>query len=293
MFCGSYVAVVTPFSENGEIDSCALSELVQWHIEQNTDGIVCCGTTGESPTLSLEEKDEIIRICVKASKGKIKIVAGTGTNDTLTSVQHTRRALELGADGCMAVVPYYNRPTQKGVIEHFRYIASVGLPLIIYNHPGRTGTIIQPQTFGKLEKIPNVVAIKDASGKIETTAEIRKHTSLPIFSGDDALTVFIMELGGVGGISVLANIIPSVCKHIIELCRNGDFSRAKEVFQQYKKLNDVLFLETNPQCVKYALSLMRKCHKQMRMPLLEPTVANKHRISEVLKEYFPILSPTA
>jgi 4-hydroxy-tetrahydrodipicolinate synthase len=209
---------------------------------------------------------------------------GTGCNDTKKSVKLTKKAKKLGADGCLVVVPYYNRPTQDGCVEHFRKIAKVGLPVIVYHHPGRTGVILQPETFARLERIPNIVAIKEASNSLQTVEEIQKVCSLPILSGDDGLTVDIMQKGGVGVISVVANVIPNEWKQIVDLCQKKSFDEARKMQEKFLGVIQSMFLETNPQCVKFALHCMGRCGPKMRLPLLEPSVGSKEKIRGALKE---------
>lgn len=283
MFRGSMVAIVTPFTSTGEIDEKALRELVKWHVENETDAIVCCGTTGEASTLSEEERLRVIEICVEEAGGKTLVIAGTGTNDTRKSVYLTLKAKALKVDGCLAVVPYYNKPTQDGCIAHFKEIAKVGLPIILYHHPGRTGIKLLPQTFSQLSKIKNILAIKEASCDIEIIKAISKECPLPILSGDDSLTVAVMQLGGAGVISVIGNIIPLKWKELTSLCEKKKFDEATAISEQYKNLCKSLFLETNPQGVKYALSLMGKCRAHLRLPLIEPSKTTKAAIKQTLE----------
>ncbi len=280
MFFGSLVALITPFTENNEIDQKALRELICWHIENKTDAIVCCGTTGESPTLSDDEKLEIYKICVEEAKGRITVIAGTGTYNTKHSRELTKKAKELGVDGALIVVPYYNRPTQQGCIEHYKEIAKENLPMIIYHHPGRTGVKLKPETFAELEKIKNVVNIKEASGDFDYAVEIMNHCSIPILSGDDLLTLTLMERGAKGVISVIANIIPNEWKKLTEWCLIDNFDEALRIHNKYESLNKAMLLETNPQCVKYALSLLKKCRSSVRLPLLKPVKSSQEKIYE-------------
>jgi 4-hydroxy-tetrahydrodipicolinate synthase len=275
MLMGSQVAIITPFTKNNRIDEKALYELVIWHKQQKTDAIVCCGTTGETPTLSEEEKQLVIKICVDAAGGSMPVIAGTGCYNTYKSVERTCKAGEIGASACLVIVPYYNKPTQKGCVEHFKEIASVGVKIIVYHHPGRTGTSLLPYTFSLIEEIDNIVAIKEASGSLEFIDEIKKYCYLPILSGDDKLTIPIMAKGGVGVISVIANCLPSVMKDIVDLCNNNKHSQAQKIFERYRPLCDAIMLETNPQGIKYALSLMGKSGASLRLPLLEPATETK------------------
>jgi 4-hydroxy-tetrahydrodipicolinate synthase len=284
MFRGSLVALVTPFTTAGEIDEKALENLVEWHIQEGTDGIVCTGTTGEAPTLSDEEKIRVISICKKVAKNKTLVIAGTGTYDTKKSVKLTQKAKELGVDGCLVVVPYYNRPTAAGCIAHYQEIAKVGSPIIVYHHPGRTGISLSPETFSLLEKIPNIVSIKEASCSLDVVNAIQAKCTLPILSGDDGLTAAIMELGGVGVISVVANVIPKFWYKLTKYGLEKNYAEAKAMIKEKEELIKTLFLETNPQCVKYALHLMGKCSPCMRLPLLEPSESVKQKIKDVLQK---------
>lgn len=285
MFKGSFVAIVTPFTRNNEIDEKALFNLASWHIENKTDGIVACGTTGESPTLSDEEKLKVIKICKKASRGKIPIIAGTGSYNTSKSLELTKKAKEIGADGCLIVVPYYNRPTQEGVVCHFKEIAKANLPIICYHHPGRCGINLKIKTFKKILEIKNVVAIKEASGNLDFALELIGISKKPILSGNDDLTYFMMEKGSKGGVSVVANIIPKILKDLTENLLEKKYEKAKSIDEKYKDLYEAMVLETNPQCVKYALSLMNLCKPYMRLPLIEPKKDVKEKIKKVLSLY--------
>ena len=285
MFCGSIVALVTPFDKNNRIDKRALERLVKWHIDNKTDAIVCTGTTGESPTLSDDEKLEVLQVCIAAANKKIQVIAGTGTYDTKKSYELTKKAKEMKADGALIVVPYYNRPTQEGIIAHYTEIAKAGLPIIVYHHPGRTGVKVDLKSFERLSKIENIVAIKEASGDLSFIEKLIKASFLPVLSGDDSLTVDVMKMGGKGVISVVANIIPSIWKNITTLCAVGNFKEAESLIARYKSLSDSMFYETNPQCVKYALSLLGRASSYIRLPLLEPSLENREKIKAALKTY--------
>jgi len=278
MFKGSIVALVTPFTQNGDIDDLAFKELVDWHAEQGTNAIVCCGTTGEAPTLSSEEQLHIFKMAFDVSKKRVPIIAGTGTYDTRKTVERTRQAKELGVDGCLVVVPYYSRPTPEGCIAHFTEVDKVGLPTIVYHHPGRTGIRLSAEVLAKIAELSSVVAIKEASGGLELIQEIQQISDIPIFSGDDTLTLAMLELGAVGGISIVANLIPQEWSEMIQSFLRGDKERAKELNALYEPLFQSMVLETNPQCIKYALSLLGKCNPHLRLPLLEPKEENKLEI---------------
>ncbi len=281
-FKGSIVALITPFKKDGSLDLVALEKLILWHIKENTDGIVLCGTTGESPTLTDLEKLKIFETGVKTAEGKIPIIAGTGTYSTLHSKKLTQQAKDIGVDGCLVVLPYYNKPTETGCIQHFEEIAKADLPIILYHHPGRTGIKLSLEAFKKMEKIKQIVAVKDASGCLDYAKELISKTRFDILSGDDNLTLEIIKSGGKGVISVIANIIPSKWKKMNDLCLSGDFAAAQSILQGSERLSNSLLLETNPQCIKYAMSLQDKCLARMRLPLIEPTNITKTEIQQSL-----------
>ena len=270
MFKGSMVALVTPFKEDGSLDESSLKDLIKWHLDAKTDAIVLSGTTGESPTLLDDEKFRIFKIALKLAKGKTKIIAGTGTYSTEKSKFLTRRAKEIGVDGVLVVIPYYNKPPIEGLIKHFEEIAKEKLPIILYHHPGRTGTKLSIDSFIKLQEIKQIVAIKEASGSLELAKKLINKTRFDVLSGDDPLTIDMIKLGAKGVISVVANVIPKEFKKVNDLCLNGEFEKAEIIFDQQKDLIDSMFLQTNPICVKYALSLLGKCKAGMRLPLIEP-----------------------
>ncbi len=292
MFKGSIVAIVTPFTQDGEVDYAAFKELVDWHTIKGTNAIVCCGTTGEAPTLSSEEQIQIFKTALDVSNKRIPIIAGTGTYDTRKTVERTRKAKELGVDGCLVVVPYYSRPTPEGCIAHYTEIDKVGLPMIVYHHPGRTGVRLSAEVLAEISQLSSVVAVKEASGGLELIQEIKKLSDIDIFSGDDTLTFEMMELGAVGGISIVANVIPKAWKEMVESFLQGNHERAKELNTLYAPLVEAMVLETNPQCVKYAVSLLGKCKPHLRLPLLEPRKANKLAILQALSEHASVKSLT-
>jgi len=284
MFFGSVVAIVTPFTREGEVDERALEELVKWHVKNHTDAIVCSGTTGESPTLSEREKLRVLQICIEASEKKIPIIAGTGCNNTEKSIELTAKAKAIGASGCLVVVPYYNKPSPVGLLKHYAEIAKVGLPVMVYHHPGRTGLTLSPALFSNLQKIDNIVSIKEASCNLTLMDEISKNCSLPILSGDDALTVPIMQKGGTGVVSVMANILPYQWSEITKFAKEKNFEKASEIYERYRPLNDAILKETNPQGIKYALSLLGRCNSFMRLPLVEPQEETKMAIKTEMKK---------
>jgi 4-hydroxy-tetrahydrodipicolinate synthase len=271
LFTGSGVAVVTPFNENG-IDFKKLEELLEWHIEQGTDAIVVCGTTGEASTMSEQEKKETIKFTVDIVKGRIPVIAGTGSNNTKASVDMSRWAENIGVDGLLVITPYYNKTTQRGCIEHFKAIASaVKKPIIIYNVPGRTGLNILPSTLYELSKIDNIVAVKEASGNISQVAEIAHlcGDSLDIYSGNDDQIVPLMSLGAKGVISVVANILPKDTHDICERFLKGDVKGSLDIQLKMLPLINALFIETNPIPVKTAMNVMGMNAGILRLPLVD------------------------
>lgn len=275
MFRGSIVAVVTPFRNQGDVDFEAFKELIAWQTEAGTEGIVCCGTTGEAPTLSHEEKLKLFKTAVDVACGKTLIIAGTGTYNTAETVKETEAAKALGVDGCLVVVPYYNRPTPEGCFAHYAAVSKVGLPTIVYHHPGRTGVKLSAQVLADICTLPYMVAVKEASGGLDIIKELKPLTKAAILSGDDTLALSMLDLGAVGVVSIVANLIPSEWKQIVQ-------GRDQLLYSRFAALVQAMVLETNPQCVKYALSLMGKCRPHLRLPLLEPRLATKEKIMEAV-----------
>lgn len=284
---GSFVALVTPFKD-GQLHEEKIRELVKFQIENRTDGIVPCGTTGESPTLSEDEKNRLIEIVIEEAKGKATIVAGTGTNDTAKSVKATKRAYDMGADMALVITPYYNKPTQEGLFRHFEAIAkAVDLPIMIYNVPGRTGVNILPTTVERLAKIETIAAIKEASGDLNQVSEIvhRCGDNIRVFSGDDSLFAPILSVGGVGVVSVIANIVPKDLKSLYDAFKAADLAQAQKLHQQLFPLCQAMFYETNPIPVKTALNLMGKDVGDLRLPLVPMSESNKNRLIETMRAY--------
>jgi 4-hydroxy-tetrahydrodipicolinate synthase len=284
MFKGSIAALVTPFTQEGEVDFASFDALMQWHLEIGTDAIVLCGITGEAPTLTPEEHREIIARGVKLAQGHVPIIAGTGCASTRWTVELTEQAQEAGADGCLVIVPYCNRPTPEGCIAHYKAVSLVGLPMIVYHHPSRTNIKLPLETLAQILGLPHVVGIKEGSGDITYTTELTRMTSIPILCGDDIMTPAMMGLGAQGVISIVANVIPEEWKKICSLFLKGDFDKGRILFKRYQKLIEAMILETNPQCVKYALSLLNKCPAFLRLPMIEPQSATKKKIQEALQE---------
>ena len=288
MFKGSIVALVTPFT-NGKVDEKKLRELVEFQIENGTSGIVPCGTTGESPTLDNNEHHEVIRICVEAANKRIPIIAGTGSNSTAEAVELTQHAAQSGADGALVVTPYYNRPTQKGLYYHFKAVAeSVDIPIVLYNIEGRTARNIETETVARLARdCKNIIGVKEASGSLEQAEAVRQAcgNDFIILSGDDALTLPIMELGGVGVISVVANIVPADVITMINAYNAGDNETANTINAKLEPLVKSMFIETNPMPVKTALGLLGMCSPDVRLPLCEMDEDNIEKLKVALQSY--------
>ena len=287
MFEGSFVAIVTPF-KNGKVDAKALKDLIEFHIENGTNGIVPCGTTGESATLSHHEHEEVIRIAVETCRGRVPVLAGTGSNATHEAIELTLSAQKLGADGALLITPYYNKPTQQGLYQHFAAVAKeTRLPIILYNVPSRTSINMLPETVARLSKIENIVGIKEASGNLVQVSEIIQScgTDFEVISGEDALTWPILALGGKGVISVTANLVPEKLSKLCKAALKGDMAIARSLHYELLKLNDVMFIETNPIPVKAALVIMGRIDNEFRAPLCPPSDQNLSTLKSVLQEY--------
>ncbi len=280
-FAGVTVALITPF-RNGEIDFDRLRQLVEWHIEQGTDCIAPVGTTGESPTLTHEEHERVIATVVEQAAGRIKVMAGTGSNSTAEALRLTRFAARVGADGALMVSPYYNKPDQRGLYEHFRTIAeSVDLPIVLYNIPGRTGRNMEPETIIRLGELPNIVAVKEASGSLDQASEIIRGSRLTVLAGDDTLTLPLMAIGGQGVISVIANILPRDVQAMIRAFEQGDVAAARDWhLKLFPLAHALLTLSVNPVPIKAAMQLLGRDSGELRLPL----VPLEGRPRELLRE---------
>ncbi len=284
MFKGSIVALVTPL-KNGEVDLERLDELVEFHIEAGTHGIVPCGTTGESATLTHKQHEEVIQRVVKKVDGRIPVIAGTGSNSTREALKLTQYAQEIGADAALLITPYYNKPTPEGLYRHYKEIAeNVSLPIILYNVPSRTAVDMKPETVIRLADLKNIVGIKEASGNVSYTQEILEKTELCVLSGDDAITIPLMSVGASGVISVAANLLPKEMADMTDLMEEGNLAGAAEIHFKLAPLFDVLFIETNPIPVKTALSLQGKIGPEFLMPLCEMEPGNLQKLETVLRE---------
>lgn len=286
MLNGAYSAIVTPFRD-GAVDERALRELIEWQIQNGVDGLVPCGSTGESATLSHAEHELVIKLTVEQARKRVPVFAGTGSNSTAEAIRLTTFAREAGADGALMISPYYNKPTQEGIYKHFKTIATaVDLPIIVYNIPGRTASNILPETFGRLCDVRNIAGIKEASGSIEQLSDIRRLCGdrLTLMAGDDSVTLPLMALGGKGVISVVTNVMPREMHELTSAALAGDFVRAREIHFKLLPLMRVLFVETNPIPVKMACSLMGKCSQEMRMPLMPLSGGATEKLRAVMKE---------
>lgn len=292
MLKGSMVALITPFKEGKEIDWETLEYLIDFHLENNTDVIVPCGTTGESPTLSYEEHVKVIEFVVKKAKGRVPILAGTGTNSTHETIFFTNEAKRAGADAALVIAPYYNKPTQRGIIEHFTAISKEtgGFPIVAYNVPSRTVINIEPLTLAEIvKKNPNVIGVKEASGNIKQCMDILEFVDKPDFlliSGDDGINLPILKIGGVGAISVTANLVPKDMSEMINSYLKGDVKKAEEIDRKLQILNRVLFLETNPIPIKKAMELTGIIKDgSLRLPLTELSEQNTQKLKDAMIKY--------
>jgi 4-hydroxy-tetrahydrodipicolinate synthase len=290
MFKGSIVAIVTPFSDKGKtVDEKKLRELIDFQIKNKTSGIVPCGTTGESATLSFEEHDRVIEITIDQAKKRVPVIAGTGSNSTDEAVMLTRHAEKAGADASLQVSPYYNRPTQKGLYEHFKAVASsVKIPIILYNIAGRTGVNIEPETIARLaQDCKNIVAVKEASGNLDQMSRIKQlcPQNFELISGDDSLTLPVLSIGGTGIISVAANIIPQDVAGMVSAYEAGDMEKARRLHYKMLPLIKALFIETNPIPVKTAMGLMGFCEPDLRLPMCSMLPENLEKLKKALKDY--------
>ena len=284
-FQGSMVALVTPFRD-GKVDEAKLRELVEFHVKSGTDGLVPCGTTGESPTLSHAEHKRVIEVVIETAARRIAVVAGTGSNSTAEAIDMTVHAARAGADGALLVSPYYNKPTQQGLYEHFRAIAQAApeLPLILYNIQSRTGVNIETDTVKRLAEIPNIVGVKEASGNLDqmTAVVLACGPDFSVVSGDDSLTLPLMAVGGRGVISVLANLLPKEVAELTRAALDGDWKRARELHWKLFPICRAMFVETNPIPVKEAMAMLGMIRAEWRLPMCPMSDANRARLRSVL-----------
>jgi 4-hydroxy-tetrahydrodipicolinate synthase len=281
------VALITPF-KNGRVDEAALAGLVEFQIANGTDVICPCGTTGESATLSFEEHEQVVEIVIKAAKGRVPVMAGTGSNNTDEAIRLTLHAKKAGANGCLLITPYYNRPTQEGLYLHFKKVAeAVAIPQVLYNVPSRTGVNMLPETVERLAKIKNIVGIKEASGMLSQISEIagRCGRDFDVISGDDVNTLPLMAVGGKGVISVTANIAPKEVSSMVRAVEAGRYDEALSIHQHLLSLHNAMFLQTNPIPVKTALGMMGKITPELRLPLCPMPDDLNEKLGSILKKY--------
>jgi 4-hydroxy-tetrahydrodipicolinate synthase len=284
---GCYTALITPFRD-GQIDEPALQALVQRQIAGGISGLVPCGTTGEAPALTAPEWDRVVSIVVQTAVGRVPVLAGTGSNNTATVIERTRRARLLGADGALVVTPYYNRPTQDGLCRHFTAIAeAVELPLVLYNVPGRTGVNLLPETVVRLADIPGIIGIKEASGSLDQASQVVREApeAFVVISGDDSLTLPMMGVGASGVISVVSNIAPEAVSALTYACLAGDFRYGREIHLALFDLCRAMFVETNPTPVKAAAALLGYCSPEVRLPLAPLSEAAQRRVESALEAW--------
>ncbi len=287
MFEGIYVAIPTPF-KNGKVDTEALKNHIEFLIENGVDGIVPCGTTGESATLSYEEHEEVIALTIEQAKGRVKVIAGTGSNSTAEAIRLTKFAEEVKADGALLITPYYNKPNQEGLYRHFKAVAeAVSIPIVLYNVPGRTGVNMLPETVARLSEIDNIVAIKEATGSTNVATEIINlcGDKMEVLSGDDLTFFPLLSVGAKGVISVTANVVPEKMVEMYKSFNSGDFKKAAEIHRELYPLSKVLFIDTNPIPVKTALAIMGRMEKEFRLPLCPTTPEKEAVIEKTLKEF--------
>lgn len=285
MFQGTYTALVTPFNSDGSLDTEGYKALIERQIAEGVDGLVPVGTTGESPTLTHAEHDRVIEIAVETANGRVPVIAGAGSNSTAEAVRLTKHAQEVGVDAVLQVSPYYNKPSQEGLYRHFATIADIGLPVVLYNIPGRTGVTIEVPTIVRLAAHPNVVAVKEATGNVDFASQIAIETDLAVLSGDDSLTLPMAAVGGVGVISVLSNLVPARVKALTAAFLAGHWDTARAEHQSLFGLFKVMFIETNPVPVKTAMSLLSLCGETVRAPLAPLGEASRTRLIEALKKF--------
>lgn len=283
MLTGSIVALITPFTQEGAVDYLALSALIKWHIEQGSQGIVLCGSTGEGTSLSSEERLHIFKQGVQIANGRIPIIAGTGTSSTSTTVELTQAAKDIGVDACLVIVPYYIKPSIQGCIAHYKEVCSVKIPILVYHHPGRTGIKLPIETLVEIAKDPYICGIKESTADIDYAVKLSQEIKKPLFCGDDHLVVPLMALKFKGCISVIANLIPKQWRQLLYLLSDQSFRQASKLYEKYHSLCTSLFLESNPQCVKYALYQMGYCLPHLRLPLMQPSIDVRERIKEEMQ----------
>lgn len=283
MFKGVYTAIVTPFNEDGSVDYGCLRSLIDRQADAGVAGIVPVGTTGESPTLSYEEHSRVIDVTIEACAGRMQVIAGTGANSTREAIELTERAKSAGADGTLQVTPYYNKPTQEGLYRHFSAVADLGLPVVLYNVPGRSGVPIAIETIQRLAQHPSIVSVKEAGGSVDRVSAIKSCCEIGVLSGDDALTLPMMSVGADGVISVASNVVPQVMVSIVKAAAAGDYAKARKIHLAHHQLMSDMFLATNPIPVKAAMAMMGLCREVYRLPLCETSDEIKEQLQKTLE----------
>lgn len=284
MFPGAYTAIVTPFNKKEEVDYLKLRALIERQIKAGIDGVVPVGTTGESPTLDYDEHRKVIETAVETCRKRIKVIAGTGANSTREAVELTRFAAEIGADGTLQVAPYYNKPNQEGLARHFLEVADIGLPVVLYNIPGRTGVEIAVDTVARLAKHPKITTLKEAGGSVTRVSQILARCDICVLAGDDPLTIPMMSVGAKGVISVAANIAPKVVAEMVHSALDGNWEKAMAMHRQYFRLFSDVFLDTNPIPVKAAMAMLGLIEEEYRLPLCPMSKTLKARMADCLRE---------
>jgi len=287
-FQGSFVAMVTPF-RNGKVDEAKLRELVEFHVTNGTDGLIPCGTTGESPTLSHDEHHRVVELVIEAARGRIRVVAGTGSYSTSDAIEMTKHAERAGAAGALVVNPYYNKPTQEGLYRHFRAVAeSVAIPILVYNIQGRTAINVETDTMARLARdVKNVVGVKEASGSLDQMSQVIAACGpdFSVLSGDDNITLPLLAIGGSGVVSVIANIVPRETADLVHAALEGDWKRARDLHFRLFPLARAAFLETNPIPIKEAMAMAGMLEPEFRLPMCRMSDANREKLRAILKPY--------
>ncbi|GAB3131589.1 4-hydroxy-tetrahydrodipicolinate synthase [Novispirillum itersonii subsp. nipponicum] len=284
---GSITALITPFTADGAIDAKAFQDFVAWQIAEGTDGVVPVGTTGESPTLSHDEHKRVVELCIEVAKGKVPVIAGSGANSTHETIDLTRHAQEAGADAALLVVPYYNKPTQEGLYQHFKAVHdATDIPLVLYNIPGRSVVDMSVETMKRLADLPRIVGVKDATADLARPLRTRVviGTEFIQLSGEDATVTAFLAQGGHGCISVTSNIAPRLCGDLHDAWAAGDYAKAFEIRDRLMAVHDAMFCETSPAPVKYAASLLGKCTDYVRLPMLPATEGARAKVREAMEQ---------
>jgi 4-hydroxy-tetrahydrodipicolinate synthase len=288
MFKGVFTAIVTPFSEDEKVDYESLKKLIEFNIKNKVAGIVPCGTTGESPTLTDTEQKKVIEFVIKTVKRRVKVIAGTGSNCTKHAVEMSKFAEKAGADACLVVNPYYNKPTQEGLYRHFKEVAtSVKIPIVVYNIKGRTGVNVETETLVRLiDNCENILAVKEASGDITQIKEVISKTpeNFSVLSGDDNITLDLIKVGGHGVVSVISNFVPDKFSLMVNFALEGDMKKAEELNKELDALYKIEFVETNPIPIKYMLSLKKMCEEVYRLPMCELSFSSKKQVKKLLED---------